>query len=400
MEEEREGPTPAEVTGPDRPPDAPANTIMTAEMPPWLPRALLYFFLGLAALSAATWLLDKLTGLLLTLVVALFLSFALEPAVDFLAQRGWRRGSATGLVLVALLVMSLLFFGAIGKLVVDQVSEFIDQAPTKLESIETWINSTFGTHLSSDQISQEFSKPDGPIRTFATHLAGNAVGFSLSAVGVVFQFFTILLFTFYLVADGPRFRRTICSFLRPDRQIEVLANWEVAIQKTGGYLYSRLLLGLLSAFFHYVAFVLIGVPYAIALALFVGLVSQFVPVIGTYIAGALPTLVALAISPTDALWVLGFALVYQQIENYLFAPRITARTMSLHPAVAFGSVLVGGGLFGPVGALLALPAAAVIQAVGSSYIGRHEVVDTPMTTDRVPRRRLLARLRQGRHGTR
>ena len=163
--------------------------------------------------------------------------------------------------------------------------------------------------------------------------------------------------------------------------------------------YSRLLLGLLSAFFHYLAFVLIGVPYAIALALFVGLVSQFVPVIGTYIAGALPTLVALAISPADALWVLGFALVYQQIENYLFAPRITARTMSLHPAVAFGSVLVGGGLFGPVGALLALPAAAVIQAVGSTYIGRHEVVDTPMTTDRVPRRRLLSRLRAGRHGS-
>ena len=68
----------------------------------------------------------------------------------------------------------------------------------------------------------------------------------------------------------------------------MLANWEIAIQKTGGYLYSRLLLGVLSAFFHYLAFVLIGVPYAIALALFVGLVSQFVPVVGTYIAGALP----------------------------------------------------------------------------------------------------------------
>ena len=222
------------------------------------------------------------------------------------------------------------------------------------------------------------------------------MGFSLSAVGVVFQFFTILLFTFYLVADGPRFRRTVCSFMRPDRQIEVLANWEVAIQKTGGYLYSRLLLGLLSAFFHYLAFVLIGVPYAIALALFVGLVSQFVPVIGhLHRRGPARALVALAVSPADALWVLGFALVYQQVENYLFAPRITARTMSLHPAVAFGSVLVGGGLFGPVGAVLALPAAAVIQAVGSTYIGRHEVVESHMTTDRVPRRRWLARLWPG-----
>jgi predicted PurR-regulated permease PerM len=314
-------------------------------------------------------------------VVSLFLSFALEPAVDWLAQRGWRRGAATGLVLACLFLATAIFLGAIGKLVIDQVSEFIDQAPAKAQSIETWLNSTFGTHLSSDQISEEFSKPDGPIRTFATKLAGHALGFSLSALGVVFQFFTILLFTFYLVADGPRFRRTVCSFLRPARQREVINSWEIAIQKTGGYLYSRLLLGLLSAFFHYLALVIIGVPYAIALAVFVGLVSQFVPVVGTYIAGAFPALIALAVDPVDAAWVVGFAFAYQQVENYLFAPRITARTMSLHPAVAFGSVVAGAGLFGPVGALLALPAAAVLQAVGSTYIDRHEVIDTHMTAE-------------------
>ena len=350
-------------------------------MPPWIPRVLLLFFGGVVLLSAGDWLLTRLSNLILMLVVALFLSFALEPAVDWLAQRGWRRGSATGLVLSVLFLASALFLGAIGKLVVDQVTEFIDQAPAKAQSIETWVNSTFGTHLSSDQINQQFSDPNGPIRAFATKLAGNALGFSLSLVGVVFQFFTILLFTFYLVADGPRFRRTVCSFLRPDRQREVIANWEVAIQKTGGYLYSRLLLGLLSAFFHYIAFVAIDVPYAIALAVFVGLISQFVPVVGTYIAGAFPALIALAVNPVSALWVVAFAFAYQQVENYLFAPRITARTMSLHPAVAFGSVIAGAGLFGPVGALLALPAAAVLQAVGSTYIDRHEVIDTHMTAE-------------------
>ena len=358
-------------------------------MPPWIPRVLLMFFGGVVVLSAADWLLTRLSDLILMLVVSLFLSFALEPAVDWLAQRGWRRGSATGLVLFVLFLATALFLGAIGKLVVDQVTQFIDQAPEKAESVEKWINSTFGTNLSSDQINEEFTKPDGPIRIFATKLAGNALGVSLSAVGVIFQFFTILLFTFYLVADGPRFRRTVCSFLRPDRQREVIANWEIAIQKTGGYLYSRLLLGILSAIFHYIAFIIIGVPYAIALAVFVGLVSQFVPVIGTYIAGAFPALIALAVDPVDAVWVVAFAFGYQQIENYLFAPRITARTMSLHPAVAFGSVIAGGGLFGPVGALLALPAAAVLQAIGSTYIGRHDVIETHMTSepDRPGRRR-------------
>ena len=287
----------------------PAASEAAATMPPWLPRAMMLFFGGVVLLLAGEWLLVRLSSLILMLVVSLFLSFALEPAVDWLAQRGWRRGSATGLVLSVLFIGTVLFLGAIGKLVVDQVSQFIDQAPNKAQSIEDWANRTFGTSLSSDKIAEEFNNPDGPIRTFATKLAGNALGFSISALGVVFQFFTILLFTFYLVADGPRFRRTICSFLRPDRQREVLANWEIAIQKTGGYIYSRLLLGGLSAMFHYVAFVIIGVPYAIALALFVGLVSQFVPVVGTYIAGALPTLIALAVNPVDAVWVLGFALV-------------------------------------------------------------------------------------------
>ena len=84
--------------------------------------------------------------------------------------------------------------------------------------------------------------------------------------------------------------------------------------------------------------------------------------------------------------------MYQQIENYLFAPRISARTMSLHPAVAFGSVIAGGGLFGPVGALLALPAAAVLQAIGSTYGSRHEVVESPMTAE--PTRRSWLRRRR------
>jgi len=360
--------------------------VITTEMPAWVPKAILLFLGGVVAIMAGDWLLTRLSDLILMVVVALFLSFALEPAVDWLARRGWRRGSATGLVLALLFVAAVLFLGAIGKLVVDQLTQFIDQAPSRADSIERWVNATFGTSLSTDKMNEEFARPDGPIRNFATGLAGNVLDFSLSALGVIFEFFTILLFTFYLVADGPRFRRTVCSFLRPDRQRQVIANWEIAIQKTGGYLYSRLVLGFISAIFHYLAFVIIGVPYAIALATFAGLISQFVPVIGTYLAGALPALIALAVNPIDALWVVIFALVYQQIENYLLAPRITARTMSLHPAVAFGSVIVGGTLFGAIGALLALPAAAVLQAIGSSSIGRHDVIETAMTAEPLRRR--------------
>lgn len=364
-------------------------------MPPWIPRAMVWFFGGVVALAAGSWLLGRLRDLLITLLIALFLSFALEPAVNMLAGRGWRRGTATAVVFLVFVLLSAVFVFAIGKVVFDEVLKLVDNAPGYIEDAEGWLNRTFGLNLSSDTLNQQLSDTNGPFRSFVSQAAGNAVGVSFSAVGVVFRLFTIALFVFYLVADGPRFRRVVCSFLRPKRQRVVLDTWEIAIQKTGGYIYSRGLLAILSGLFHWAAFEIIGIKYAIALAVWVGLTSQFIPVVGTYMAAALPILIALASSPADALWVAAFATAYQQVENYLFAPRITARTMALHPAVAFGTVIAGAGLIGPVGAILALPAAAVIQAVGSTYIERHPVVDTYMTAVPDARPGLVERVRRG-----
>jgi hypothetical protein len=105
-------------------------------------------------------------------------------------------------------------------------------------------------------------------------------------------------------------------------------------------------------------------------------------------------------SPRDAAIVLIFIVVYQQIENYLFAPRITARTMELHAAVAFGAALGGGAILGPVGAVLALPAAAMVQALASNVGPRYSIVDSHLTTVMSPaehkhRRRLERRLGRG-----
>ncbi len=172
---------------------------------------------------------------------------------------------------------------------------------------------------------------------------------------VLFQLLTIALFTFYLVADGPRLRRAILSVLPQERQVEVLRVWEIAIDKTGGYIYSRALLAFFSTIVHWIAFAVIGIPFPLPLALWVGLMSQFIPTIGTYIAGALPIVIALIDKPIDAVWVLGVILVYQQIENYLLAPPIQAETLDIHPGVAFGGVIAGASILGPVGALLALP---------------------------------------------
>lgn len=374
-------------------------------MPRWVPRAIALFFGGVVALAVANWLLGQLKDLLVIILISMFVSFALEPAVNRLAARGWRRGAATGLVFVIFVVVSLVFLGALGKLAADEVSNLIDNAPGYVTDAENWINETFDTQISSEDLQRQLTAEDGPVRSWATRAAGNALGISASVVGVIFQFFTVALFVFYLVADGPRFRRVICSFLRPERQRQVLETWEIAIDKTGGYLYSRGLLAIVSGFAHWIAFEAIGVPYAVALAFFVGFTSQFIPVVGTYLAAAFPAFIALVNNPLDAVWVVAFAIVYQQIENYLLAPRITARTMDLHPAVAFGSVLAGIGLLGGIGALLALPASAVLQALGSTYMQRHPVVETPMTAapiargpSRISRMVTAWRHRRGRSG--
>ena len=157
------------------------------------------------------------------------------------------------------------------------------------------------------------------------------------------------------------------SSLNDEYRSTILKIWDIAIHKTGGYIYSRAALAVISAVFHWIALALLDVPSPLALGLWVGVVSQFIPAVGTYIAGGLPVVIALLEDPKNALWTLVVVFLYQQVENYLFAPRVTAHTMKMHVALAFGAVLTGITLLGIVGAFLALPCAATMQAWLSSW---------------------------------
>jgi predicted PurR-regulated permease PerM len=151
--------------------------------------------------------------------------------------------------------------------------------------------------------------------------------------------------------------------------------WEIAVEKTGGYVVSRLVLAALNAFFTGIFLWAIGVPFWLPLAIWTGIVSQFIPTVGTYLAIALPALIALSDQPIDAVWVVVFGTVYQQVENYLIGPRITARTVAVHPAVAVGGVIAGAALFGPMGALVAIPVVAAVQAVIETYGHGYDLVE-------------------------
>ncbi|WP_051838478.1 AI-2E family transporter [Streptomyces sp. NRRL WC-3742] len=387
--EEREGP--AEAAGEER--GGRAGALRGGGMPRWLPRAMVLALVLFGVFQLASWAFLQLTDLFVMLLVAFFLSLALEPAVDRMAARGVRRGVGTCLVFIAVGVAVAGFLAALGTLLVDQVAKIAGDLPHLVDNLIGWINRTFHQDVSMGELQKKLLKDSGAIENYAQQAADNVWGLSSTLIGGLFQAFTVGLFTFYFTADGPRVRRTVCSMLPPAKQAEVLRAWEIALAKTGGYLYSRAVLAVVSAAGHWVMFALIDLPYAAALAIWVGVMSQFVPTIGTYLAGALPVLVALTVEPVDALWVLLFTVVYQQIENYLLHPRITARTMDVHPAVAFGAVIAGAALLGAVGALIAIPAAATLQGFVGTYVKRYEVASDPRI-DRGEQRRARRALRR------
>ncbi|WP_254886150.1 AI-2E family transporter [Streptomyces sp. NA02950] len=370
------------------------STAESARMPRWLPRAMVLALSLVACYRLASWAFDRLTSLLLNILIAFFLALAIEPAVDRMSARGMRRGLATGLVFLGILVSVAGFFTLLGSMLADQIVTMVEEFPKYLDVVVSWVNDTFHTELSRLEIQDSLLHSDW-LQSYVKNSANNVLDVSAQVLGGLFKVLTVTLFAFYFAADGPRLRRALCSVLPPARQTEVLRAWEIAVAKTGGYIYSRGLMALISGVAHYVLLETLSVPYAPALAVWVGLVSQFIPTIGTYLAGALPMLIAFTVNPWYAVWVLGFVVIYQQFENYLLQPRITAKTVDIHPAVSFGSVIAGTALLGAVGALIAIPATATLQAFLGAYIKRYDVTDDPRVHGRTRRRgaSALARVR-------
>ncbi|MFC7302620.1 AI-2E family transporter [Streptomyces monticola] len=358
------------------PPDGPAAEGPGSRMPRWLPRAMVLALALIACFQLGSWAFHQLIGLLTNILIAFFLALAVEPAVSRMSHRGMRRGIATALVFLGVVVAGAGFVTLLGSMLAGQIVDMVEDFPQYLDSVISWINSTFHTELSRVELQDSLVHSDW-LQKYVQNSATGVLDVSAQVLGGLFQLLTILLFSFYFAADGPRLRRALCSVLPPAKQAEVLRAWEIAVDKTGGYLYSRGLMALISGVAHYILLQALGVAYAPALAMWVGLVSQFIPTIGTYLAGALPMLIAFTEDPWYALWVLVFVVVYQQFENYMLQPKLTAKTVDIHPAVAFGSVIAGTALLGAVGALIAIPAVATLQAFLGAYVKRYDVTDDP-----------------------
>jgi predicted PurR-regulated permease PerM len=342
--------------------------------PAWLRRGIVYALAGVAVYQVAVWAFRSLSHFLGLLFLAWLFAISIEPVVHRLEQRGMRRGLATGLVMFCFVLLVAAFVGVFGALLVDQLGELIRSTPEVVRSVISWVNDTFGTNFLAGDVVDALRLTPERIQELAQNFSPDLVGFVTTTIGVVFQGFTLLLFAFYMSAEGPKLRDVV-SRRFPARQQRVIATvWTIAVEKTGGYVVSRLVLAALCTVVTAIFLLVLGVPYWLPLAIWTGFVSQFIPTIGTYLAILLPALIALAEQPRDAIWVVIFGTVYQQIENYLLAPHVTSRTVFIHPAVAFGAVIVGASLFGPLGGLVAIPVVAAIEAVVQTYWHRYELV--------------------------
>lgn len=282
---------------------------------------------------------------------------------------------STFIVLLSLVALVIGFIAAFGQLLASQLASLITQIPTLIEGFSSWLNNSFDLNLSPSNIEESLNISNTQIATFAQSIAGGIFGLVTSIAGFLFKIFTLLLFTFYFASETPKIRRSIASWLPAKQQVVFTTVWKVATEKTGGFVISRVILATINSVITSVFLLIIEVPYWLPLGLFTGIISQFIPTIGSYLGGIIPAIVAVVNEPIDGLFVIIFVTIYQQIENYLLTPRVSSMTMNIHPAVAFASVIIFASFFGPVGALIGVPIAAAVIALVQTYGKRYEIID-------------------------
>ena len=320
-------------------------------------------------------LMGMLGSFLMIVLLAWLVSIAMEPPVDWFERRGYRRGLGAGIVLLAIVLGTVAFIGTFGGMMFAQLSDAVASAPTAISQIITWLNSTFEQNIDPNEVLKSLKLDSTSLTPIISEIAGGALGIAGTLLSVTFELVTVLVFAFYFSADAHRVKRAIAGWLAPDRQRVFVTVWEIAVSKAGGFVVSRVVLAAISAAAHILFFWAVGIPYWLPMGIFAGITAQFIPTVGTYIGIAAPALFALTDEPLDALWVIAFATVYQQIENYVLSPRVSRATMDMHPAVALGAVLVGHAIFGPIGAIIGIPIVAALLAVAETYGKRHELIE-------------------------
>lgn len=331
-------------------------------------------FLGtvtVTAIAAVTWLLLRWHIALFLLFAAIVISTAIRPAVEWMYRRDVPRHAGIIVVYAALmgLLAAILIWGA--PLLGRQVGRIDEAIPAAYRTLREGMLQRsnlliwrLGLALPEQAPFLSAAQPTGEEATLPLGEVMRTAGLALRTVFLVVITFIL---AFYWTVEGPRLKRAGLLLLPPDRREagrELMASVEDSL---GRYLVGQGILMIIVGILSLGVYLLLGLPYALLLAIFAG-VMEAVPLIGPGL-GAIPAaLVAYSVAPQKAIWVLVATLVIQQVENNFLVPRIMRQNIGVHPLVSLLALIALSALFGLPGALVAIPVAAVAQLIVDRYL--------------------------------
>lgn len=309
----------------------------------------------------AVFFLFYIRSVLLILFVALILASAFDPWVDWLQKNKIPRSLA--LLLIYLTV--LLILGGAVYLIIPPIAVEVNQLSKDFPSYWEKIESSFQnlqdyseSHALSKNIQDSLSSLQANIGT----AAGGVFSTVFSLFGGIVSFFIIMVVTFYMTVEEQGLKRFLRSVLPVKYQPYVTHLVNRMQEKIGLWLRGQLVLSVIIFLLCWIGLTVLGVKYALILALFAG-VTELIPYLGP-ILGAVPAVfIAFTQSPTLALWVIGLYFVIQQAENHLIVPKVMQKAVGLNPIVVIAVILIGAKLAGVVGALLAVPVTTALSVL-------------------------------------
>ena len=315
------------------------------------------FLRALAAIALA-WVWWRLWQWLLVFVLAAFLAVALDPVVQWLEKRGLRRSYGAPLLGVLLVLMVAGFIGAGGAALAEETRILASRLGEFREGM-------------ASRLPPEVRQAGSSLAPSGEALTGMGRAFLGGLAGVGFAF----VVTVYLLLDGRRTYHWLVAFVPAASRPRMHETAECARQVIAAYVRGNLFTSLLCAIFTWIALTALQVPAALVLALLAGILDV-VPVIGFLLSAAPALLLAFTVSPAVALGTAGFYVAYNLVENYYIQPAVYGRQLRLSALAVLAAFLVGAELGGVLGAVIALPMAAMYAAVEAIWFDRPGTTDT------------------------
>jgi predicted PurR-regulated permease PerM len=318
------------------------------------------------------------------MLVAVFLTLALNPLVDALQRRGLRRGLAAGVAFLAV-ILGLVGIGALFiPTLVNETRGFAGALPDYINDVSEGrgpLGRLSEKYQIADRVREAIQRGGGAQSLFG--LSGTAVAVTKSIITFIVATVTIAFMTFFMLLEGPRWMERFYALL-PDRSRETWRDIGTQIYRTvGGYVTGNLFISVIAGASTTVVLLIMGVPYAVALGLVVAILD-LIPLAGATLAAIIVGAVSFIHSIPAGIVVIAFFIVYQQIENHLLQPLVYSRTVQLSPLVILVSVLIGAKVAGVLGALAAIPVAGTIQVLLAAWLKHRRQQDAAAEPAAVP----------------